>query len=144
MEFSRLAISPPIRSLSARTRTPVGVGAQLPDGIVERRRSTRFPISLEVRYTALSLPGVAETRTGFTRNISSSGLSFTTEAPLLIGQSLRVSIYWPAQLNDGIELQLVVVGVVVGIRGAVTALRIQRHEFKTKGLKLLEYQGSPT
>jgi hypothetical protein len=64
--------------------------------------------------------------------MSSSGLSFTADRPLSIGQKLDLSIDWPARLDGDVQLQLVVSGVVVRNSGAVTALRIERHDFRTR------------
>jgi hypothetical protein len=65
--------------------------------------------------------------------VSSSGLSFIADRPLSIGQKLDMSIDWPALLDRDVQLQLVASGVVVRTTGAVTALRLLRHEFRTRG-----------
>jgi hypothetical protein len=100
--------------------------------IPERRASTRFPLNLEVRYTVSSHRIPREKGSGHTIDVSSSGLSFTADRPLAIGQRLGVSIDWPALLNGGVQLQLMMSGVVVRTSGTVTALQILRHEFKTR------------
>jgi hypothetical protein len=64
--------------------------------------------------------------------MSSAGLSFTADRPLSIGQKLDVSIDWPARLDEDVQLQVVVSGVVVRTTGAVIALRIERYEFRTR------------
>jgi hypothetical protein len=64
--------------------------------------------------------------------MSSSGLGFTADRPLPIGQKLDLSIDWPARLDGDVQIQLVASGVVVRSSGAVTALRIERHEFRTR------------
>jgi hypothetical protein len=51
---------------------------------------------------------------------------------LLARLRLDVSVDWPALLEGGIPLQLIATGVVVWTRGTETALRIQRHEFRTR------------
>ena len=98
----------------------------------ERRRSIRFPVNLEVRYSVLGHPGQAEKGSGRTIDMSTSGLSFTTDSPLSIGQRLDLYIDWPVLLDGGVQLQIVVSGVVVRTTGAVTAIRIQRHDFRTR------------
>jgi hypothetical protein len=82
-----------------------------------------------VTYHALPL---AEIGSGRTIDMSSSGLSFTADTPLSIGQRLHMSIDWPVLLDGGVQLQLVASGVVVRTDGAVTALRMDRHEFRTR------------
>ena len=98
----------------------------------DRRASLRFPLNLEVRYSVASRRGPVETGSGCTIDMSSSGLSFTADRPLLIGQKLDLSIDWPARLDDDVQLQVVVSGVFVRTTGAVIALRIERHEFRTR------------
>jgi len=108
----------------------------------ERRGSTRFPLNFEIRYSVLDHPGPFETGAGVTTDMSSSGLSFTADRPLAAGYRLSISIDWPALLDGGVQLQLVVNGVVVRSAGTLTALRIERHEFKTRriGVKVLRSQ----
>jgi hypothetical protein len=85
-----------------------------------------------------------ETGSGRTIDLSSSGLSFTADKPLETGQKLDVSIDWPALLDGGVKLQLIVSGVVVRTDGTTTALQIRRHEFRTRrvGLKAVPLQES--
>ena len=101
-------------------------------GNLERRASTRFPLTLEVRYVVLGQGAPAETGTGRTIDLSSSGLSFTAERPLATGQRIDVSIDWPVLLGGGVQLQLIMSGKVVRSDGSATALQIERHEFRTR------------
>jgi hypothetical protein len=98
----------------------------------ERRASVRFPLTLEVRYTVSRRRPPKETGSGSTIDLSSSGLSFTADKPLMIGQKLHLSIDWPVPLDGGIRLQLIMSGVVVRTNGTATALQIHRHEFRTR------------
>jgi hypothetical protein len=104
----------------------------------DRRGNVRYPLNLEVRYTVVGHRGPAENGSGRTIDMSISGLSFTADRPLSIGQRLDLSIEWPVLLDGGVQLQLVTSGVVVRSAGAVLALRIARPEFRTKraGLKV--------
>ena len=104
----------------------------------DRRSSVRVPVNLEVRYSVAGRRGAVETGSGRTIDMSSSGLSLTADRPLPIGQKLDLSINWPFQL-DGDQLQLIASGVVVRTSGAVTALRIERYELRTRraGLKVV-------
>ena len=99
----------------------------------ERRVSTRFPLAMDVGYALMGRREQRETGSGQTIDLSSSGLSFTAGRPLLTGQKLKVAIDWPVLLDGGVQLQLVMSGVVVRTSGTTTALNIQRHEFKTRG-----------
>ena len=97
----------------------------------ERRRGIRFPMDMEVRYSVVGNRRPAEIGSGRTIDMSSSGLSFTADTPLSIGQGLEVSIDWPVLLDGGVQLQIAS-GVVVRTTGAVTAIRIERHDFRTR------------
>jgi hypothetical protein len=98
----------------------------------ERRRGIRFPMDMDVRYSVVGNRRPAEIGSGRTIDMSSSGLSFTADTPLSIGQGLEVSIDWPVLLDGGVQLQIVASGVVVRTTGAVTAIRIERHDFRTR------------
>jgi hypothetical protein len=102
----------------------------------ERRASTRFAVTLDVSYTVLDRHLPMKTGSGRSIDLSSSGLSFTTNEPLLTGQKLDVAIAWPVLLDGAIKLQLVMSGVVVRTQGRVAVLQIKRHEFKTRRLEL--------
>ena len=112
-----------------RVRTPPAQGPR--DGSPERRGSTRFALSLELRYAVLDRHTPLETGSGRTIDVSSSGLSFNADRPLLIGQKLKVSIDWPVLLGS-VQLQLIISGGVVRSNGTMTALQIERHEFRTR------------
>jgi hypothetical protein len=94
----------------------------------------RFPLTLEMRYSATDGRGPEAPGSGRTIDVSSSGLTFTADRKLAAGQKLDVSIDWPVALDGGVQLQLILSGVVVQTDGTTTALRIQRHEFRTRSL----------
>ena len=98
----------------------------------DRRASVRVPVNLAVRYSVVGHRRPVETGSGRTIDMSSSGLSFTADRPLSIGQKLDLSIDWPVLLDGDVQLQIVASGVVVRTDGAVTALRMDRHEFRTR------------
>ena len=114
--------------------------------ITERRGSDRFPIVREVRYKVLGkLHGdEADSGSGRTINMSSSGVLFTTDHLLIPGKRLELSISWPAQLNKTCPLKLVARGRVVRHEKGKAAIEIQRYEFRTQGsLRGLSTDGSP-
>jgi hypothetical protein len=118
---------------------------RLPKSLTQERRACRrYPLALEVRYTQSHRGGLPETGSGRIIDLSSSGLRFTAERPLLAGLRLDVSIDWPVLLDGGVQLQLIATGVVVWTNGTETALRIHRHEFRTGrvGLKVVSRQES--
>lgn len=97
-------------------------------------RIARFRLALQVRY---AVTGRVPTEAGVGRTIdmSSSGLRFNADKPLETGQRLDVSIDWPVLLDGGVQLQLIVSGTVVRSNGIETALRIERHEFRTRRVR---------
>jgi hypothetical protein len=103
---------------------------------IERRASIRFALNLEVSYTVSDRRVPAKTGTGRTIDLSSSGLSFIAERPLVAGQELTASIDWPVLLGRATKLQLIMSGVVVRTAGTTAALRIERHEFRTRRVAL--------
>src|SRR5580658_7870441 len=117
------------RGSERRVRLPKVPGA-------ERRASHRFAMTLHVRYTVSGSRARMETGSGRTIDLSSSGLSFIADKPLQTGQKLHLSIDWPALLDGGVQLQLIMSGVVVRTDGTATAVQIRRHEFRTRRMGL--------
>jgi hypothetical protein len=75
--------------------------------------------------------------TGRTIDLSSSGLRFTADRPLPVGQGIRLYIDWPALLNGKVKMQLAISGEVVRTHGTEVALRILQHDFRTRSVELL-------
>jgi len=104
----------------------------------ERRDSIRYPLSLELRYTIarLRLSG-----SGYTLDLSSSGLRFRADRPLPIGAHVRISINWPVLLERAVQLQLIASGVVVWTSESEVAVKVERHEFRTRGIPVQAASG---
>jgi hypothetical protein len=100
----------------------------------ERRTKRRFRLEQEVRYKMLFGQRLAETGTGTTANISSSGLWFSTVNPLSAGMPIEISMNWPVLLNDVCPMKLMVYGCVVRSNEKGAAVAIERYEFRTQGL----------
>ena len=107
-----------------------------------RRRTSRFPIVREIRYRIATKENLYEAGVGATVNISSNGVLFTTEAPLLPGHRVELAISWPAELNRNTALKLVARGKVVRIENGRAAAEIQNFEFRTMGAGLSPAMGS--
>lgn len=104
-----------------------------------QRRTQRFPVDCEVKYTTL---GDFETRTagcGRAVNMSSKGVLFTTEHCLEVGQEVELSITWPAKLDGKVPLKLVVVGSIVRSGGREAAVQIQNYDFRIRGRMAMEF-----
>lgn len=100
----------------------------------ERRQRLRFPLNTELKYQ-ISRRGHAEPirGTGQVQNISSKGLAFHADGPLEQGMRLRVSMAWPARLDNQCMLRLVFEGIILRVHGSLVVLTIERPDFRTAG-----------
>jgi hypothetical protein len=106
-------------------------------GAADRRRTIRFPVKEEVKYRVIhksSRIGGA----GRTLNMASGGLLFTTEEKLPIGRTVEVAVNWPARLDGVCPLKFVATGRVIRSDGEHAAIRIERYEFRTRGVAAKE------
>lgn len=102
----------------------------------DRRRNRRYSIQLKLHWRLTGRKkSVLDQDTGRTLDVSSGGLYFQTSRRLPVGESLELSIDWPAMLHDITPLQVVVTGTIVRSSSECTAVRIVQHEFRTVGLK---------
>ena len=100
---------------------------------VERRTRQRFPLNLELRFTASMGGGQPIQGRGEVVNISSNGVAFRTETPLIPGLSIEASVEWPVALNGDCALRVVMEGRVLRVENGVSAMNVGRHEFRTGG-----------
>ncbi len=98
----------------------------------DRRSGLRFPIDSGLEYRILRQGRVLESGQGRTLNISSSGVLFKSEARLMPGAIVELSIAWPARLYDNAPIQLHVRGKAVRVSGDAAAVRIVSYDFRTK------------
>jgi hypothetical protein len=98
---------------------------------------------MDLRYSRQGCHGPKETGLARTIDLSSSGLSFTSDKPLAVGEALEVSLDWPVLLNGATRLQLVLSGVVVRSNGTVVGLQIHKHDFRTHRERLSYAAASP-
>lgn len=97
---------------------------EVPQG---RRRRVRYPIKLAVQY---AMNG--STRGGITANISSNGMFIAASGVLPVDQLIRVKIDWPAPLDGGWPLSLVVTGRVRRITKHGMGIEIEKYEFRLR------------
>ncbi len=105
------------------------------------RRPKSFPLELAVHYVNPERPAPLEVVSGRTLEMSSCELSFIAEKLPQIGQSLELFIDWPVLLDGDVKLQLIISGTVVHAHGRTVALRIHRHDFRTRGFR--QWPGAP-
>ena len=103
------------------------------EGRTDRRTSDRFPMEREIRYKMLSKRLGDESGSGITVNMSSGGICFQSEKPLIPGKRVEMAISWPAQLDNRCALKLVARGKVVRYDAGCAAVEIQQYEFRTVG-----------
>lgn len=98
----------------------------------ERRNNARFPCRLAVSYQTLEAPILSGQGVSETVNISSKGILFNSTDKFVAGQLVQVSLDWPARLENQIPLKLVAEGRVVRNNDGLTAMTIDRYEFRTR------------
>ena len=111
------------------------MGIVSPDGGARERRGTgRFPLREDVTYKLLQNKAAPVSGTGKTLNIGSGGILFTTEERLPMGRLVELSVNWPARLGGTCPLKMVARGRVIRSEPTRAAVRIERYEFRTRGL----------
>src|SRR4051794_40996183 len=101
----------------------------------DRRKASRYPVHQELRYRVIHRE---DHRAGFggTIDLSSSGIFFWSREEIPLGSFLEVSVNWPVLLDGSCALKLVVQGPVVRVDGGRVAVRIVRHEFRTRSSRV--------
>jgi c-di-GMP-binding flagellar brake protein YcgR len=102
-------------------------------GKTDRRETSRFPVTEDVKYTVIHSRALKTRGSGKTLNFGSGGLLFTTEERLPLGRTVELSVNWPALLGGKCPLQFVATGRVVRSENNRAAVKIQRYEFRTRG-----------
>jgi hypothetical protein len=97
----------------------------------QRRRGRRFPIQQPVEYKVLD--SAALRGTGTSLNFSTGGIAFTTDDNLPVGSMVEVSVDWPVKLDGTCALKFVGVGYVLRSGDGRTAVKIHKHELRTRG-----------
>ena len=101
-----------------------------------RRARRHFPIRQEVRYQCIKGSRITLVGSGWTLEIGSREIRFTTQHPLKRGQKMRLSVDWPALLDNTCRMKLEISGWVVGSEPDTAAVKIERYEFRTRGAQL--------
>ena len=109
----------------------------------DRRRKKRYPMNLQVEYKVVKNYLVVGNGTGTSVDMSSNGIAFTTDQMLKVGSYLELSANWPVLLDGACPLKLVVFGKVVRSDERMTALRVDRHEFRTRKAGLTQTTSAP-
>ncbi|GEM_PF-1944280 len=98
----------------------------------DRRLRRRYVMERNVRYRVLEDHRCVASGSGRTVNVSSNGVLFTTETPLAAGQSVELTVSWPALLDGICPLKLMIFGTVTRAEERQAAIAIRRYEFRTQ------------
>jgi len=107
------------------------------------RRSTRYPISLTVRFESAGRVD-RYSGAGLTRDFSSDGMFIKTDrekaAP---GTQLKIVADWPVLLAGTVPLQFIALGQVVRCDASGFAVRILRYEYRTRRREVIALPIAP-
>jgi hypothetical protein len=104
----------------------------------DRRGRHCYDIDLKLRYKVLRQHEVCQSGEGKTVNLSGGGIAVAINEVLSRGSIIEMAIAWPVLLNERCALNLVITGKVVRSSAAVTAVRVQRYEFRTQAVRPLQ------
>jgi hypothetical protein len=95
--------------------------------VIEQRRNQRFDLRLPIE---LIRAGAHSKPTGETKNVSSSGVLFTSPVPVGVGESIEYLITFPTATWSRSEVRLRCVGKVLRTDPQATfAATLERYEF---------------
>lgn len=83
----------------------------------------------------MSGEGASDEGVGKILNVSSSGVRFTTERTLSVGQSMEVTVDWPALIDNKCLMKLVINGWVVRSDSNSAVVKVEHYEFRTRASK---------
>ena len=101
-----------------------------------RRARRLFPIEQDVRYQCVKGSRIQAVGVGKTLEISSREIRFTTQHSLKLGEKVHVAVNWPAKLDDTCLMKLEIFGWVIRTEPGTAAVKIERYEFRTRGVPL--------
>jgi hypothetical protein len=98
----------------------------------DRRTKKRFELCREIRYQLWNGRHNIGSGSGWTLDLSSKGVAFTTDGYIQPGASIEISVSWPVLLNGDCAMRLVACGYVVRSALGMAACRISQFEFRTQ------------
>ena len=100
---------------------------KLKNTVTEQRKNQRFDLRLPFEI----IGGARRTKSkGETRNVSSAGVLFTSQAPIEIGESIEYMITFPKVPGSRVDVRLRCVGKVVrSAPQSAFAATLERYEF---------------
>jgi len=94
--------------------------------MIEQRKNQRFELRLPFEIVR---GGAKPKSTGETRNVSSSGVLFTSAAPVEVGEPIEYLITFPKPPGSHSEVRLRCVGKVLRGEMQAFAATLERYEF---------------
>ncbi|HLH38190.1 MAG TPA: PilZ domain-containing protein [Bryobacteraceae bacterium] len=95
--------------------------------MLEQRKHQRFELKLPIELVHY---GAAEQPRGETKNVSSSGVLFTSPVPIEVGASIEYLITFPKVPGSRAEVRLRCMGKVVRNESNAFAATLERYEFQ--------------
>jgi hypothetical protein len=92
----------------------------------------RYPLTIDLEYRLLLRGVVVGTGQGHTVRLSSAVVQFESADYLPLQRRVEICIAWPARLDNGVGLNLWIVGCTVPSEDRSIAVAIQRYEFRTR------------
>jgi hypothetical protein len=108
----------------------------------QRRRDRRYALHLELNWRLVRRRRILESGTGYTLDLSSSGILLDAGRHLPAGLNLELSVSWPVLHQNVAPLELSVSGRIVRSDGRVAAIQMIQHEFRTAGIDT-DRRGTP-
>ena len=97
--------------------------------MTEQRKNQRFDLRLPLEI--IRAGAHAET-TGETRNVSSSGVLFTSPTPVAVGEPIEYFITFPRKPGSRVDVRLRCIGKVLRGEQRSFAATLERYEFVRK------------
>jgi len=97
--------------------------------VIEQRKNQRFDLRLPLEIIRA---GAKPETTGETRNVSSSGVLFTSPTPVAVGEPIEYLITFPPAPGARPRVRLRCIGKVLREEQRAFAATLERYEFITK------------
>ena len=98
--------------------------------MIEQRKNQRFELRLPLEIVRA---GANPETTAETRNVSSSGVLFTSSMPVAVGEPIEYFITFPKTPGSRVEVRLRCIGKVLrGEQRSAFAATLERYEFIRK------------
>src|SRR5262249_51089104 len=126
---------PPVFAHTPPIETDIGIDRANSRSEADYRSHRRYTIALEAEYRLRDSRGHIQRRgTGTTKNMSSSGVFFSTADILPVGSTVELIASWPFLLDGLCPIRLFLRGQVTRCTVEGVALRITQYEFRTRGV----------